>query len=587
MSVLPTRVVDVGNSSHPPKLYVTHDEPGIWVALSHCWGREVRYVTESRSLSDRQEAMALEDIPATFRDAILITRRLGHHYLWIDSLCIIQDSSEDWAHESSRMQHYYKMAILTIATDHLTGDHESFLETTRPRGSAPVEVPFLTSLTSTPSRILMTDRVHLPGYKNDDAPLNTRGWTLQENLLSPRTLHYAEQQVFFECQKYSVTESDLTPRGTSDANVFTTIKRFFLRPECSRQDLSVVKYPTMAIFYDPLYRWYQIFEEYYKRSLTFEDDRFAAIAGLAREISDQSKMTYKAGIWVKDFHIGLLWKVSCRGSLPSTYRAPSWSWASLNINTRWGQGINPSFELYFGPKNHDAAYREAELLEVDVKLADGDPYGRLLSGSLRLKGRWLSYRLWRGKTPTYFATFWRKPMYHHIFRNWRKLDGRDQLICSFDIDEEDESESESEQRGVQEASADETDAEEFGPSTRMHPQESSSRTPSSENHTQQDVTCSSRSNHTSSRNSEDEKEDEEDEETLHSWDAAILDEVSMFQTARFTSSTTKRETSVFYALLLRPVMGQEGNFRRVGIAEVPDVDGLGVDSWETKECIIV
>ena len=589
ISTLPTRVIDVGDSSHPPKLYITHDEPGIWVALSHCWGREVRFVTESRNLSDRQQAMALEDIPATFRDAILITRRLEHHYLWIDSLYIVQDSSEDWAYESSRMQHYYKMAILTIATDHLTGDHESFLETTRPRDSAPVEVPFLTSLTSTPSRIFITDRVHLPGYENDNSPLNSRGWTLQENLLSPRTLHYAEQQMFFECQKYSITESDLTPRGTSDADVFTSIKRFFLRPECSRQDLSVVEYPTMAIFYDPLYRWYQILEEYYKRSLTFEDDRFAAISGLAREISEQSKMTYKAGIWIEDFHIGLLWNVSCRGSLPNTYRAPSWSWASLNINTRWGQSINPSFQLYFGPRSHDAADREAELLEVDVKLADGDPYGRLLSGSLRLKGRWLSYKLWRGKTPTHFATFWRKPMYHGYLGDRRKPDGRDQLICSFDVDEdesESESGSESEQRGNQEASADETDAIELGPSARIYPQDSSSRRPSSGTHPEQNISSSSKSNHLSSRNSEDEIEDE-DEETLHSWNTAILDEVSMFQTARFTSNTTKPEISVFYALLLRPAMRQEGCFRRVGIAEVPNVDGLGVDGWETKECIIV
>lgn len=280
-------------------------------------------MTDSSSLTDRQQSMVFEDIPATFRDAIQITRRLGYQYLWIDSLCILQDSLQDWARESSQMQHYYKRAILTVATDHLAGDHESFLDTTRLQDSKSVRVPFHTRLTSTPSSVYISDRVHLPGYENDSAPLNTRGWTLQENLLSPRTLHYAEQQIVFECQKYSVTESDLTPRGTSDADVFTTVKRYFLRPECGLQDVSVVKYPSMATYYDPLYRWYQIFEEYYHRSLTFEDDRFAAISGLAREISQQSKMTYKAGIWVEDFHIGLLWNVGCRGSPPSTYRAPS------------------------------------------------------------------------------------------------------------------------------------------------------------------------------------------------------------------------------------------------------------------------
>ena len=105
--------------------------------------------------------------------------------------------------------------------------------------------------------------------------------------------------------------------------------------------------------------------------------RFAAISSLAREISQQSKMTYKAGVWVEDFHLGLLWSVNCRGSLPKQYRAPSWSWASLDINMSWG---NTDFQLYFGPRNYEAVYQEVELLKMDVELAGGDPYGRLLVG---------------------------------------------------------------------------------------------------------------------------------------------------------------------------------------------------------------
>lgn len=583
--MLPTRVVDVGDESHQPKLYITHRENGIWVALSHCWGRELRFVTESRSIADRKQAMALEDIPATFRDAIVTTRKLGYQYLWIDSLCIVQDSLEDWVQESRQMQHYYKKAILTIATDHLTGDHESFLETTRPQDSTLVKVPFHTSLTPTPSYIYIRDRVDLPGYENDSAPLNTRAWTLQENLLSPRTLHYADQQVVFECQKYSFTESDLSPRGTSDADVFTTIKRFFLMPECSREDPSVIKYPTMATYYDPLFRWYQIFREYYKRRLTFEDDRFAAISGLAREISQQSKMTYKAGIWVEDFHVGLLWNAGCRGSLSKRYRAPSWSWASLDMNMKWGLNIDPTFDLYFGTSRYDVC-REAELLTMDVKLADGDPYGHLLSGSLRLKARWLPYRLWRGKTPTFFATFWRKPMSHVNLRpyGWRRPDGQDQLICSFDDDDDDDDEDEENQNDdeTEGGSGAMSDMGAFGVSTLVNPPKPSRGLPDSS--TEQDPFSNSNNNHTSSRASESE---DEDEEALHSWNTKILDEVSMLQIAKCTSEYGEHEISAFYALLLRPANGQEDRFRRVGLAEVPDVDGLGTDGWEIKECVIV
>ena len=520
--------------------------------------------------------MALKDMPATFRDAIVTTRKLGYQYLWIDSLCIIQDSVEDWAYESSQMQHYYKNAILTIATDHLTGDHESFLENVRTQESTSVRIPCNTSLTSTASCIHIRDRVYLPGYENDNAPLNKRGWTLQENLLSPRTLHYTEQQIVFECQKYSMTESDITPRGTTDADTFTAIKRFFLRPECSREDLQVIKYPFMAYYYDPLFRWYQIFEEYYIRDLTFEDDRFAAISGLAREISQQSKMTYKAGIWVEDFHVGLLWNVGCRGSLPETYRAPSWSWASLDIDMNLG---NTHFKLYSGPRSYRAAHREAELLEIDVKLADGDPYGRLLSGSLRLSGRWLPYRLWSGKAPTYFATFWRRPNRHVAF-GARRPDSQDRLICSFDQGEDYESGSES--IVSREPPAHGSDEVYFDTSIHVDPHD---HPPSKmATHPEQYQASSSLSDLESSSASDIE---EEDEDAQHSWDAAILDDVSMLQMARCTSDFWEREVSIFYALLLRPVVGQENLFRRVGIAEIPDVDGLGTDGWETKVCVIV
>ncbi|KAM0801064.1 hypothetical protein BDR22DRAFT_907137 [Usnea florida] len=286
-------------------------------------------------------------------------------------------------------------------------------------------------------------------------------------------------------------------------------------------------------------------------------------------------MTYKAGIWVEDFHVGLLWNVSCRGSLPKTYRAPSWSWASLDINMKLG---NSHFELYSGPRNYKAAHREADLLGIDVELGDGDPYGRLLSGSLRLSGRWLPYRLWRGKKPTYFATFWRKPNWHEAFGS-RRPDGQDQLICSFDEDEEDY-ESESDSILSREAPALKSDAHDVGTSILA---DSHDHSPSwMETHPEQDPTSSSLSDLKSSSDSDIE---EEDKNAQHRWDAAILDDVYMLQLARCTSDYWEREVSVFYALLLRPVVGQENHFRRVGIAEIPDVDALGTAGWETKEYV--
>ncbi|KAH9215384.1 hypothetical protein DL95DRAFT_298875, partial [Leptodontidium sp. 2 PMI_412] len=95
ISSLPTRVIDVGNAETPPKVVITNGDSGRWLALSHCWGTNVRFVLESSNLLARQQSLSLEDMPSTFSDAIQATRRLGYKYLWVDSLCVIQDSHDD------------------------------------------------------------------------------------------------------------------------------------------------------------------------------------------------------------------------------------------------------------------------------------------------------------------------------------------------------------------------------------------------------------------------------------------------------------------------------------------------------------
>lgn len=64
----------------------------------------------------------LSDLPPLFQDAIIITRQLGLRYLWIDSLCIIQDSLRDWETEAAKMASIYQNSYVTIsATDASNG----------------------------------------------------------------------------------------------------------------------------------------------------------------------------------------------------------------------------------------------------------------------------------------------------------------------------------------------------------------------------------------------------------------------------------------------------------------------------------
>ena len=118
---LPTRVIDVGLSSPAcPKPYLLCSDglDGRYAALSHCWGTPSAsnpgFKTEAHNYERMRAGIAFESMPALFQDAIFTTWKLGIPYLWIDSVCIIQDSKEDWEAESAKMGSVYRNAYVTI-----------------------------------------------------------------------------------------------------------------------------------------------------------------------------------------------------------------------------------------------------------------------------------------------------------------------------------------------------------------------------------------------------------------------------------------------------------------------------------------
>jgi hypothetical protein len=549
MVSLPTRVIDVGVDLEAPQVRVfeTKGLQGTWVALSHCWGHVARFVTEISNLHERTQGIVLSDLPKTFLDAIKVTRKLGYRYLWIDSLCILQDSHQDWVDESSRMQDYYSKAILTIASDLATGDHESFLDNARPQSTS-ATIPFNTKVTATSlNHVYISKDVKTPGIDPDVTPLSVRGWTLQEDILSPRTLHYTTTELIFSCQQSRFVETDVTPQGYNDVDQMRSIKRFFLRPKSGLTDPLLLKYPAYEAYYQPISRWYRLFENYCSRLLTFEADRLAAIAGLAKEIQRQTDFEYKAGLWAEDIHTGLLWAVNGRGERPETYRAPSWSWASLDIRFYWGTNINPNFELYMLTGNWDKdpdpeSGRRAEVVACEVETSNGDPFGPVVSGRLRIKGYLLPLAEWKGTTETYINVFWSSIRSHQRGGSVGGIKGvqaADQLVCDFDLTPEDEDETSD--------SGDDVDKDELS---------------------------------------------EEGNESDVEWRSdKYPPDVVLFQIQRHVRPGNElvKERAIFFCLLLE-LTAQDNNpldYRRVGIAEVPDINGLGRDGWEKREIVII
>lgn len=114
---LPTRVIDVGSPDGrtEPRLCDTNGEPGDYIALSHCWGGRQPLRTTKENICSMKTCIPWAKLPNTFQDAISVTRRLGIRYLWIDSLCIVQDDAQDWEREAAKMALIFEAAYITIA----------------------------------------------------------------------------------------------------------------------------------------------------------------------------------------------------------------------------------------------------------------------------------------------------------------------------------------------------------------------------------------------------------------------------------------------------------------------------------------
>jgi hypothetical protein len=120
---LPTRVIDIEEMRlHCP----APEAKGLWVSLSHCWGGSSPLQTTTGNLESHMAGLP-GPFPQTFADAVAVTRMLGLRYLWIDSLCIIQDSHEDWVHESAHMATVYENAYVTISADAAKDSFQGFL----------------------------------------------------------------------------------------------------------------------------------------------------------------------------------------------------------------------------------------------------------------------------------------------------------------------------------------------------------------------------------------------------------------------------------------------------------------------------
>lgn len=197
-SDLPTRVLDVGDARNPRfRLTYGHEmRSDKYMAFSHCWGQGPSFST-SKSMVDklrRGDGDTERRLPTSFRDAIEVTRGLQIQYLWIDSLCIIQDDEKDWENEAGRMEQVFSNAICVIAASSAVGSAEGFLSNCRPQRKYATLAP----RPGVP-RLYLTKFIDKFQSHVEQAVLNKRGWVLQERALARRSIHFTSTQMYMEC----------------------------------------------------------------------------------------------------------------------------------------------------------------------------------------------------------------------------------------------------------------------------------------------------------------------------------------------------------------------------------------------------
>jgi len=416
----PTRLIDIKAS----RLIETRQLDGSavnYVAFTHCWGPTMPEagMTRLENLDNHKHSLSLSMLPKSYRDAILVAKGLSIQYIWIDSLCIIQNSLEDWEFESAQMGLVYSHAWCTIASSSARSCHEGMHLKRKEKEASCGFMAQDSQHRQMQVRLFETQTTWESFYQSN--PLNKRGWTFQERELSPRVLHFSEDQMWWECRTVRKQEDkppEPIPRSrrrqrriekaaarenVRNAVVYTNGSAAHINQAMQLRCLdNMLQLPIPTanisilqklILTEARYNtWHSVIEDYSTRTFSRITDRFPALSGLASEIQATHGGEYVAGMWQDDLLRSLLWRrvPQSAGShtdtrRPPDYRAPSWSWASIDI------AVNYDLVTLHRSQIDKTAPTTAHISDVNLVPKGSDPKGQLRDGSIRMRGKLKMY----------------------------------------------------------------------------------------------------------------------------------------------------------------------------------------------------
>ncbi|ETS87480.1 hypothetical protein PFICI_01308 [Pestalotiopsis fici W106-1] len=393
---LPDRLLDVQKDI--PKLVLRDDitvscqKTPNYLALSYCWGTNEDASHQPKLTKDTlqqfQTGIDEQHLSVVHRDAVFVAKALSIPYLWIDSLCILQDDDDriDWQRQCEQMDKIYGCAHVTLLAAASGSCRQSFLR--RSHGVQTI-IPFRSAIQSTQNGLLHIELRKVTTVPTDNGKIQTlfddiffsrlsrRGWAYQERILSRRKILFGEWNFHYMC-----------PTANQSLKGSERMGPYERSPGQIKQQLS------KGYNYG---EWVEIFElasMFGGQSFTYPEDILPALSGLARLVQNDAHDVYLAGHWAQDLFRSLAWRrpllthtpkeVHFRRTFgPGPYTVPSWS----ILYKVFGDLDNP---YQTGPSDVKS---EMESCVGQVALVGTDPFGAIKNAHLEIRSRCFQNRI--------------------------------------------------------------------------------------------------------------------------------------------------------------------------------------------------
>jgi hypothetical protein len=337
------------------------------------------------------EEIPCGNLPKTILDAFKVTLELGLQYIWIDSLCIIQDNQNDVQREIAKMLDIYMNSEVTISAASTSHCNQGFLEERHGTHDGVFYLPLRVDEDTMGSILISRDSVsEHPWDVQNEQPINKRGWTLQEAFITPRLLIFTGFNMIWRCQtKYEPSSKSIVyPSGSSNSlresgwslateswgytfvslkDIQAKLKPDDIPPKDGTKFDMILSAPVWG-------QWRDILRVYNKRKLSQKVDKLPALSAIARVFASHFRCHYLAGLWRKYLIYDLMW-FAANETRPkaSESGSPSWSWAAIDGEVDFETGFD--------------IHAVAEAVDCRVTLvSDENPFGAVTNGELVIRG---------------------------------------------------------------------------------------------------------------------------------------------------------------------------------------------------------